>query len=119
MTRAAVFVLLALVFAVAARNNHMKPKAGHTDYGDFHRDNEHLLKDLDDDDELAKEKIADNDDMIYWFNLNDWNGDGKLDGHELWTAFEKDHTDDEYPAPMKELEDWVDHVLEEDDIDEE
>ncbi|KAJ3327676.1 hypothetical protein HDU76_011343 [Blyttiomyces sp. JEL0837] len=72
------------------------------------------------------------DDLYYFFSLHDYNHDGHLDGHELRVAFTEFETqiDDarggrpdgegKYAKdrlPMKELEELIDHALEEDDLD--
>ncbi|KAI9355577.1 hypothetical protein BD770DRAFT_323799 [Pilaira anomala] len=62
--------------------------------------------------------------MIYYlFVIHDINGDGYLDGHELRAAFTDFDHDDEHGhteekeelIPLDEVNEMVDHVLEEDD----
>ena len=65
------------------------------------------------------------DDSYYFFALHDLNHDEYLDGHELRVAFTEENFDPElgeheplrHHATLKEAEEMIDHVLEEDDID--
>ncbi|KAI8916296.1 hypothetical protein EDD86DRAFT_185324 [Gorgonomyces haynaldii] len=61
------------------------------------------------------------EDVFYFFTLHDYNHDGFLDGHELRNAFigfeynaDKDQVVD---IPIKDLEEFIDHTLAEDDKD--
>jgi hypothetical protein len=59
------------------------------------------------------EKLSKEDDPYYFFNLNDRNGDGWLDGHELRTAFAIEEPD----AKLDFIENWVEHTLKSEDKD--
>ncbi|KAL7751950.1 hypothetical protein RI367_002474 [Sorochytrium milnesiophthora] len=67
--------------------------------------------------QLDKNNIehAEKDEDYYWFTLHDYNKDQHLDGHELRAAF-SDYSM-ENKLSLKEAEKNVDHIFEEDDLD--
>ncbi|KAI8056668.1 hypothetical protein BDF22DRAFT_667398 [Syncephalis plumigaleata] len=77
-------------------------------YGDIHAANEKLGHEI-----HLDEKFSKADDPYYFFNLNDRNGDGWLDGHELRTAFAAEEPD----ATLDFLEDWVERTFKSEDKD--
>ncbi|ORX81968.1 hypothetical protein BCR32DRAFT_232300 [Anaeromyces robustus] len=58
------------------------------------------------------------DDLLYFFTLHDYNKDSELDGNELFASF-MDGFDPEVEEKkdLRYILEWVDHILEEDDID--
>jgi len=58
------------------------------------------------------------DDLFYFFTLHDYNKDNELDGNELFASF-MDNFDPatEEKKPLESIMEWIDHTLEEDDID--
>jgi len=58
------------------------------------------------------------DDLLYFFTLHDYNKDNELDGNELFASFVDgfDPTIEE-KKDIEYIMEWVDHILEEDDID--
>ncbi|KAI9594280.1 hypothetical protein BDF19DRAFT_414667 [Syncephalis fuscata] len=77
-------------------------------YGDIHLANEHMAAEM-----KLDEKINKEDDPYYFFNINDANGDGWLDGHELRAAFIAEDKE----MKLKELDEWVARALKSEDVD--
>ncbi|KAJ3181111.1 hypothetical protein HDU85_003816 [Gaertneriomyces sp. JEL0708] len=120
-------LLLPLLLALAASLNTLPAvradvpidyKGEHSNYGDYQRiaqlAREQLLK--------GGSPASADDDLYYFFTLHDYNHDSHLDGHELRIAFTGMGADLPIPAPQDRLklvdvEDMVDHVLLEDDKD--
>ncbi|CAG8765818.1 16179_t:CDS:2, partial [Funneliformis caledonium] len=66
------------------------------------------------------EDLADDDDLYYLFTIHDVNNDGFLDGHELREAFTDNiigSNDEQPPLKLEEIIEMIDHVLLEDDMD--
>ena len=62
------------------------------------------------------EDLTEDDELYYLFSIHDVNHDGYLDGHELREAF----TDDGSTSmTIEEITEMTDHVLLEDDMDNE
>ena len=66
------------------------------------------------------ETLSEDDELYYLFSIHDVNHDGYLDGHELREAFKDEFGDVEQPPlKLEEIIEMVDHVLLEDDMDNE
>jgi len=65
------------------------------------------------------EKLSADDELYYMFSIHDVNKDGHLDGHELREAFVDHNEDGKQTLSLDEIIEMVDHVLEEDDMDNE
>ncbi|KND05077.1 uncharacterized protein SPPG_00752 [Spizellomyces punctatus DAOM BR117] len=122
------FVLLLLIVSIilvtvppAHAKNPINYKSEHSNYGDFHKyaqsAREHLVTQ-----DLSQEplpKSTEEEDLYYFFSLHDYNEDSHLDGNELMAAFTQAG---EMPPvgsrlSRKDLEEMIDHALEEDDTD--
>ncbi|KAJ3156872.1 hypothetical protein HDU86_003407 [Geranomyces michiganensis] len=59
------------------------------------------------------------EDLYYFFSLHDFNKDHHLDGHELWNAFSSagELPPKDQRLTVADLEEYVDHALKDDDID--
>ncbi|KAJ3137346.1 hypothetical protein HDU90_002133 [Geranomyces variabilis] len=59
------------------------------------------------------------EDLYYFFSLHDFNKDHHLDGHELWNAFSSagEMPPKDQRLTVADLEEYVDHALKDDDID--
>ncbi|ORX47532.1 hypothetical protein BCR36DRAFT_413479 [Piromyces finnis] len=58
------------------------------------------------------------DDLLYFFSLHDYNGDNELDGNELFASFiDGFDPETEEKKNLEYITKWVEHILEEDDID--
>ncbi|CAI2165832.1 7040_t:CDS:2 [Funneliformis geosporum] len=71
-------------------------------------------------DNIPFEDISDDDDLYYLFSIHDANNDGFLDGHELREAFTDNiigNKDEQPPLKLEEIIEMIDHVLLEDDMD--
>ncbi len=64
---------------------------------------------------VTKKDVSDEDDLLYFFTVHDYDQDGLLDGHELRVAF-GDHND-ERRMSLDEVERVIDGTLSEDDVD--
>jgi Ca2+-binding EF-hand superfamily protein len=60
--------------------------------------------------------MTDDDDLYYLFSIHDVNRDGYLDGHELREAFIDDEFGDSEGLKLEEIVEMIDHVLLEDDM---
>ncbi|TPX69299.1 hypothetical protein SpCBS45565_g02548 [Spizellomyces sp. 'palustris'] len=115
-----VSIILVTVPSTQAKNP-INYKSEHSNYGDFHKyaqsARDHLVsQDLS---EEALPKSTEEEDLYYFFSLHDYNEDSHLDGNELMAAFTQAG---EMPPPgsrlsVKDLEEMIDHALEEDDTD--
>ncbi|KAJ3124372.1 hypothetical protein HK098_001196 [Nowakowskiella sp. JEL0407] len=56
------------------------------------------------------------EEMLYWFALNDINGDGYLDGIEFRVAFTK-HIPADADFRITDVEQMIDHIFDSDDVD--
>ncbi|RKP26655.1 hypothetical protein SYNPS1DRAFT_21627 [Syncephalis pseudoplumigaleata] len=77
-------------------------------YGDIHAANEKMGQEL-----HLEDKFTQEEDAYYFFNLNDRNNDGWLDGHELRAAFAAEEPD----AALSYVDDWVERTLKSEDKD--
>ncbi|CAG8608341.1 6814_t:CDS:2, partial [Paraglomus occultum] len=87
----------------------------HQNFGDSARVKEHVqqhLKDI-----PHPEKMSADDELYYLFSIHDVNKDGHLDGHELREAFIDHSEDGKQTLTLDEIIEMVDHVLNEDDMD--
>jgi len=109
-------LLLTLVpLSVLGDNPHLRKKQGVTDYGDMHRELEHLKQTEGQYNPKIGKLDTDSDEEYYYYTLHDVNEDGYLDGHELYHAFADDYAEEGNVIAHDTLVEWVDHVLEEDD----
>jgi hypothetical protein len=77
----------------------------------------HVLQHLKDIPDLGK--LPDSDGQFYLFSIHDVNKDGYLDGHELRDAFVDFHDEESGTLTLDEIIKMVDHILDEDDMDNE
>jgi len=55
---------------------------------------------------------------LYFFTLHDYNKDNELDGNELFASFiDEFDPETEEKRDLKYILEWIDHILEEDDVD--
>lgn len=62
--------------------------------------------------------LSEREELMMLFSLHDSNKDGYLDGIELRAAF-SDYEQNDSKLPLQQMLDMVDHVIAEDDIDNE
>ena len=91
-----------------------------SNYGDVHVAREYLKNKFVSENEQIE--LNDKKDHFYFFSIHDYNRDHSLDGHELRLAlsgYEFEHTKGHESSfvPEAELEEVIDHVLSEDDKD--
>ena len=89
-----------------------------SNYGDVHKARAYLKSKFKSDNEQIE--LNDKKDHFYFFSIHDYNRDHCLDGHELrlaLTGYEFEHTKDQESSfvPDDEVESVIDHVLLEDD----
>ena len=68
------------------------------------------------------EELTEDEELYYLFSIHDVDHDGYLDGHELREAFTDEFADLEEgqsPLSLEEIVEMIDHVLLEDDMDNE
>ena len=99
-----IFVLVSLSLAVVPKD-YDKDKGNYVSREKMHQqvqENVHVNHDIDEEDEL-----------LYYFEKYDFNGDDKLDGNELRLAFD---LPDDGSVSLAEFEEMADHALLEDDL---
>ncbi|OZJ05893.1 hypothetical protein BZG36_00893 [Bifiguratus adelaidae] len=113
-------LVLGLLVASASAGPSHRPRyqsPDHSNYGQKETQRSHIEEHLK---ELGSDIPADmtaKDEMIYVFTLHDYDKDGHLDGHELRAAFtDFDGINAADLLNLEEVNEMVDHVLEEDDI---
>jgi len=90
----------------------------HNNYGDHAKIRQHVKSHLKDIPGQNFEELTDDDELYYLFSIHDVNHDGYLDGHELREAFIGDDIFENLEQPLKldEIIGMIDHVLLEDDM---
>ncbi|CAG8530459.1 4436_t:CDS:2 [Ambispora gerdemannii] len=92
----------------------------HSNYGDHAKIKQHITEHLKD--VQHPPDMSETDELYYLFTIHDINKDRYLDGHELREAFTDFNLDNEDPKAIltiSELNEMIDHVLLEDDMDNE
>lgn len=116
-------LLLLISFApnTSAKTPPIDYKSEHSNYGDFQKFAQYAREHIQPPDATSDQKpflkSTAEEDLYYFFSLYDRNRDSHLDGHELRTAFTQAG---QMPPPesrltLKDVEEMVDHALEEDD----
>ncbi|KAG0320367.1 hypothetical protein BG000_003617 [Podila horticola] len=108
--------LLLLASTAIASDNIPGSEADHSNYGDMHKAKEFAKEHMG---EKAK-TMTEKEELMMLFSLHDANKDGYLDGIELRAAF----SDFNQGAPetaltLQAMNDMIDHVIGEDDVDNE
>ncbi|KAL3901987.1 MAG: hypothetical protein SGCHY_000168 [Lobulomycetales sp.] len=86
-----------------------------SNYGDNHKVHEEVNEAMHHIDPDHKEHYdADDDDKYYYFSLHDLNHDSHLDGHEMREAL---YLPQDGSISLAEAEKMIDHIMEEDDHD--
>ncbi|KAF8988591.1 hypothetical protein CPC16_008624 [Podila verticillata] len=109
-------LLLLASTAIADRIPGNQPESDHSNYGDMHKAKEFAKEHMG---EKAK-TMTEKEELMMLFSLHDANKDGYLDGIELRAAF----SDFNQGAPetalsLQAMNDMIDHVIGEDDVDNE
>uniref|UniRef100_A0A1D1XDQ8 Multiple coagulation factor deficiency protein 2 n=1 Tax=Anthurium amnicola TaxID=1678845 RepID=A0A1D1XDQ8_9ARAE len=109
------FLTLMPLFALAT--SYINYQGEHNNYGDHEKIRQHVKNHLKDIPGQNFEELTDKDELYYLFSLHDANHDGHLDGHELREAFVDDIFENvEQNMKLDEIIELIDHVLLEDDM---
>ncbi|KAF9426146.1 hypothetical protein BGZ94_006870 [Podila epigama] len=116
-TLSCALILLAASSAIAVGSiPGNKPEADHSNYGDMNKAKEFAKEHMADKGKALTEK----EELMMLFSLHDTNKDGYLDGIELRAAFSDfNQGEAETPLTLQAMNDMIDHVIGEDDTDNE
>ncbi|KAG0269861.1 hypothetical protein DFQ27_001705 [Actinomortierella ambigua] len=93
-----------------------KPANDHSNYGDTEKAKAFAKEQLGD----KGKNLSEKEELMMLFSLHDSNKDGYLDGIELRAAFsDYNQVNPEKPLPLESMLDMIDHVIAEDDADNE
>ncbi|KAF9985997.1 hypothetical protein BGZ65_009132 [Modicella reniformis] len=113
---AALAAVLSLASTAIAGNNIPigKTDTDHSNYGDMGKAKEFAKEHMG---EKGK-NLTEREELMMLFSLHDSNKDGYLDGIELRAAFsDYNQGEPDTMVPLEKMLDMIDHVIEEDDID--
>ncbi|KAG0358850.1 hypothetical protein BG005_001731 [Podila minutissima] len=108
--------LLLLASTAIAADNIPGSESDHSNYGDMHKAKEFAKEHMG---EKAK-TMTEKEELMMLFSLHDANKDGYLDGIELRAAFSDfNQGGPETALTLQAMNDMIDHVIGEDDVDNE
>ncbi|KAF9364579.1 hypothetical protein BGX34_001126 [Mortierella sp. NVP85] len=121
---AALAVLLSLATTAMARSGNGIPigykDQEHSNYGDMGKAKEFAKEHMGD----KGKNLSEKEELMMLFSLHDSNKDGFLDGIELRAAFSDmtssndfNNEESKYKVTLQQMIDMIDHVIEEDDTD--